>query len=486
MNSFVTMAGGIPSSQNLEVVKQEVFNFDYPLTSEVKESFEKKFIKYFLYREFGFQDFYRFQFALENYLQEKSPVFNQLYAAYSEMDPYKTNRQFTSNDSTSLSLGASDVKGDSTTDSTTSTDNVNDNTTSNTSTTDNISSQDNSGVTKDSGTTSDSTDSLSSENGFTDTDNVSEGEAGTVNISDTQRLTKDSTTTENQNDSSRFDINDTTNGAQKVVNENAIVGTEQTVVEHEARAASMETENTGKQKNTVSAHNVNNYDYPLSTSLPADGGTSGQRIGEHVNTTDFENHKVITRPALGDAGEETSKDTTNRKFIDGYKNTTTATTDPNSSNTMSSGGQSDDSKGKSETTGSGGESQVSDSTTIDRREDSNEALSGSDSASTTSSNGTSKNESDNASNSSNVSTGSTNDSGSATSLSTDNSVNNTLNKNNQNTLNEQDTAQNSITISEGNTAALVEMYKAYLTAVSNLEYELIKDADELFYQVVRW
>ena len=78
-NICQSLSGKKNVTEAIEGARRNIFDFDYPLSTEHKEAFETKFLRHYYFREIGLETVQLWKEFLQDKLILLSPYYNQLY-----------------------------------------------------------------------------------------------------------------------------------------------------------------------------------------------------------------------------------------------------------------------------------------------------------------------------------------------------------------------------------------------------------------------
>ena len=95
--------------------REYLFDFDYPLDTELKSSFEENFLTHYMFRRIGFDTFMSFKIHLKSKLNEIMPKYNAMMGEFNSLDFLGTQEVHTrtvESESSSNSSGSSSTTSD--------------------------------------------------------------------------------------------------------------------------------------------------------------------------------------------------------------------------------------------------------------------------------------------------------------------------------------------------------------------------------------
>lgn len=298
--TFLEMMGGNPTFENVEILRKDLFNFDYGFYSTVfKPRIERKFIRHYLEYKPAFDTYSLFKFYLESWMNEYLDYYNSLYYANQTLTAY-SNADYTRS-----------VISESNTNSVGTNDNVR---------VSNVNSQNNHD------NESKTTDTIRGIN-----DSTTDGKSSASNLSTTKTNTNGSndttTTDEGKTDQSvksdGIDINTSTNvklSDSENNTSNHVSGSEITTNKNDGGLVTTSSTPTGIKKTTTG-----HYDMPITLKLSNDNATSAD-----VTMDEFDNYKE------NNVVENLSGATTTKEFSPDNENLTISKTETKDNDTSDS------------------------------------------------------------------------------------------------------------------------------------------------------
>lgn len=101
--------------ERVEGLREMIFNFEYPIDTKYRDTFERGFVSFFMFKEIGFETFTRWHFELQAHLNVHGTRYNNLYQ--SELNDIEKAMATVDMESTGDSTNTQDLTSQSTSDS---------------------------------------------------------------------------------------------------------------------------------------------------------------------------------------------------------------------------------------------------------------------------------------------------------------------------------------------------------------------------------